>query len=66
MKEALKDPKYAKLKLVDVVYGNDQSEDSYKQALGLVDKYPNMKLIMAPTTVGFAASAKAHAGREVL
>ena len=27
MKEALKDPKYAKLKLVDIVYGNDQSED---------------------------------------
>jgi len=59
MKEALKDAKYSKLELLDVVYGNDQSEASYKQALALVDKYPDMKLIMAPTTVGIAAAAKA-------
>ena len=59
MKEALKDPKYAKLSLLDVVYGNDQSEESYNQALALVDKYPEMGLIMAPTTVGIAAAAKA-------
>src|SRR5262245_33368539 len=59
MQEALKDPKYAKLKLVDTVYGNDQSEESYKQALALVDKHPDLKLIMAPTTVGIAAAAKA-------
>src|SRR5512136_650678 len=59
MKDALKDPKYSKLQLLDVVYGMDQSEASYKQALALVDKYPDMKLIMAPTTVGIAAAAKA-------
>ena len=57
MKDALKDPKYSKLQLLDVVYGNDQAEASYKQALALVDKYPDMKLIMAPTTVGIAAAA---------
>jgi rhamnose transport system substrate-binding protein len=59
MKTALQDPKYASLELLDVVYGNDQSEDSYKQALALVDKYPDMELIMAPTTVGIVAAAKA-------
>jgi rhamnose transport system substrate-binding protein len=59
MKEALKDSKYSKLELLDVVYGNDQSEDSYNQALALVDKYPDMELIMAPTTVGITAAAKA-------
>jgi rhamnose transport system substrate-binding protein len=59
MKEALKDPKYSKLELVDTVYGNDQSEDSYNQALALVSKYPDMKLIMSPTTIGIAAAAKA-------
>ena len=59
MKEALKDPKYSKLELLDIVYGNDQSEDSYNQALALVDKYPDMELIMAPTTVAIAAAAKA-------
>jgi rhamnose transport system substrate-binding protein len=57
--EALKDPKYAKVKLVDTVYGNDVSEDSYKAALGLIDKHPNLKVIMAPTTVGIAAASKA-------
>jgi rhamnose transport system substrate-binding protein len=59
MKVALKDPKYAKLQLLDVVYGNDQSETSATQALALVDKYPDMKLIMSPTTVGIAAASKA-------
>jgi rhamnose transport system substrate-binding protein len=59
MNEALKDPKYAKLELVDTVYGNDQSEESYKQAIALTDKHPDLKLIMAPTTVGIAAAAKA-------
>lgn len=53
------DDTYANLELVDIVYGNDQSEDSYNQALGLVDKYPDLELIMAPTTVGIAAAAKA-------
>jgi rhamnose transport system substrate-binding protein len=59
MKTALKDPKYAKLDLVDTVYGNDESEKSYTQAQALVDKYPDMKLIMAPTSVGIVAAAKA-------
>ena len=59
MEVALKDAKYAKVKLVDTVYGDDQSEKSYNQALALVDKYPNLKVIMSPTTVGIAAAAKA-------
>jgi rhamnose transport system substrate-binding protein len=59
MKKALEDPKYSKLELVDTVYGNDESEKSYNEALGLVDKHPDLKLIMAPTTVGIAAAAKA-------
>jgi len=54
-----KDPKYAGIKLVDTVYGNDQSEVSYNRALGLVDKYPDLGLIMSPTTVGIQASSKA-------
>jgi len=59
LEETLKDPKYANLKLVDTVYGDDQSEKSYNQALALVDSHPDLKLIMAPTTVGIAAAAKA-------
>lgn len=60
LKDALKNnPKYAKLNLLDVVYGNDDANKSYTEAQGLVDKYPNLQLIMAPTTVGIAAAAKA-------
>ena len=59
MKKTLADPKYKDLKLVDVVYGDDQSEKSYNAALALVDKYPNLKVIMAPTTVGIASASKA-------
>ena len=59
MKTALEDEKYAALNLVDVVFGDDQSEKSYNQALALIDKHPSIKLIMAPTSVGIAAAAKA-------
>jgi rhamnose transport system substrate-binding protein len=57
--EVLADPANANLELVDTVYGNDQSEDSYDLALELVDQYPDLRLIVAPTTVGIAAAAKA-------
>jgi rhamnose transport system substrate-binding protein len=59
MENALEDDKYAALNLVDTVYGDDQSEKSYNQALALIDKYPDLKLIMAPTTVGIASASKA-------
>lgn len=59
LEEALTDAKYAGVELVETVYGDDQSEKSYNQALALVDKYPDLEVIMAPTTVGIAAAAKA-------
>jgi rhamnose transport system substrate-binding protein len=59
MGEALTDAKYAGLTLVDTVYGNDVAEDSVTQALALVDQYPDLGLIMAPTTVGIVAAAQA-------
>lgn len=59
MEEALKDDKYAGLNHIDIVYGDDQSEVSYNRALALVDKHPNMGLIMAPTSVGIVSAAKA-------
>lgn len=59
MQEALKGPKYSGIELVDIVYGDDQSEVSYNRALSLVDKYPDLGVIMSPTTVGIQASAKA-------
>jgi rhamnose transport system substrate-binding protein len=59
MKEVLKKPEFSGLKLVDVVYGDDQSDKSYREAVGLFRKHPDLKAIIAPTTVGIAASAKA-------
>jgi len=59
MKKTLADPKYAKLKLDAVVYGDDLSDKSYREAMGLFESYPNLKGIIAPTTVGIAAAGKA-------
>jgi rhamnose transport system substrate-binding protein len=59
LNNVLADPAYENLELVDTVYGNDESEESYNQALALVDQHPDLELIMAPTTVGIAAAAKA-------
>jgi rhamnose transport system substrate-binding protein len=59
LQTVLEDDAYANLELVDIVYGNDDREESYSQALALVDKYPDIQLIMAPTTVGIATAAKA-------
>jgi rhamnose transport system substrate-binding protein len=50
---------YGGIENVETVYGNDKSEDSYNAAIALVDKYPDLEVIMAPTTVGIAAAAKA-------
>ncbi|MBW7884023.1 MAG: substrate-binding domain-containing protein, partial [Caldilineaceae bacterium] len=35
LQTVLEQPEYASLELLDIVYGNDQSEDSYNQALAL-------------------------------
>lgn len=59
MKEELKKPEYAKLTLVETVYGDDEDTKSYTEAQGLFKKYPDLKVIIAPTTVGIAASARA-------
>ena len=57
MKEELAKPEYAKLKLVKVAYGNDDDQKSFQEAQGLLQSYPNLKVIVAPTTVGIAAAA---------
>jgi len=59
MEEVIQGDEYADLELVDTVYGNDVAEDSVNQALALVDQYPDLELIMAPTTVGIVAAAQA-------
>jgi rhamnose transport system substrate-binding protein len=58
MKDALKNPKFAKLRLVDTVYGDDEPQKSTTECEGLLAKYPNLKGIVSPTSVGLAASAQ--------
>jgi rhamnose transport system substrate-binding protein len=59
MKEELKDPKYANMKLVEIVYGDDDPQKSYDEALGLFESYPNLKGIISPTAVGIVATGRA-------
>src|SRR3989440_7597550 len=55
MKTQLK--KYPNMKLDEVVYGNDDPTVSTQVTQGLLQKYPNLKGIISPTTVGIAAAA---------
>src|SRR5262245_3913859 len=61
--EVMAGDEYSNIEVVDTVYGNDQSEESYNQALALVDQYPDLGLSMAPTTDGIAAAGKAMTGK---
>ncbi len=59
MQEEVQKPKYNDLELVSVVYGDDVSDKSYREAVGLIESYPDLGGIVCPTTVGIAATAKA-------
>lgn len=59
MKKALQDPKYAKMELVEIVYGDDKPEKSRKEAESLLIKHPDLRAILSPTTVGVEQAAKA-------
>ncbi|MQT12594.1 rhamnose ABC transporter substrate-binding protein [Segnochrobactrum spirostomi] len=52
-------PKFPNLKLVATVYGDDLADKSYRETQALLKQYPNLKVIIAPTSVGIVAAAKA-------
>jgi rhamnose transport system substrate-binding protein len=58
MKKELTLAKYKNVKLVKVAYGDDLRDKSVSEAEGLLRSYPNLKCIIAPTTVGIAAAGK--------
>jgi rhamnose transport system substrate-binding protein len=58
MKAELAKPENSKLKLVKTVYGNDDDQKSFQEAQGLLQSYPNLKVIVSPTTVGIAAASR--------
>jgi rhamnose transport system substrate-binding protein len=58
MEAALEDEQYADLELVETVYGDDDPQTSTEQAQALLQSYPDLRVIVAPTTVGILAAAQ--------
>jgi len=58
METTLEEPKYAGLTLLPTVYGDDDPNISTTQANALLTNYPDLKVIVAPTTVGILAAAQ--------
>ena len=52
-------PNYPGVNLVATVYGDDLSDKSYREAQGLMSSNPDLKAIIAPTTVGILAACQA-------
>lgn len=65
MKVILEDEKYANLNLVEVSYGDDLFQMSVDKTQALLQNYPELKLINAPTTVGIAAASKVIEDEEL-
>jgi rhamnose transport system substrate-binding protein len=47
------------LTLVDVVYGDDVSDKSYRETIGLLKRHPDLRAIVSLSSVGIVAAAKA-------
>lgn len=54
-------PNYKGINVVATVYGDDLADKSYRETQGLIQSYPNLKAIIAPTSVGIVAAAQAVA-----
>lgn len=52
---------YPGINVVATVYGDDLADKSYREAQGLMQSYPDLDAIIAPTSVGIVAAAQAVA-----
>ncbi|EAR50602.1 putative periplasmic binding abc transporter protein [Oceanicola granulosus HTCC2516] len=50
---------YPDIEVVGTVYGDDLADKSYREAQGLMQTYPDLDAIIAPTSVGIVAAAQA-------
>jgi rhamnose transport system substrate-binding protein len=50
---------YPGIDVVATVYGDDLADKSYREATGLMQSYPDLDAIIAPTSVGIVAAAQA-------
>jgi rhamnose transport system substrate-binding protein len=53
------EPKFAKMKLVQVAYGQESEQVNQQQALGLAQAFPDLKGIIIPAGIGLPAAARA-------
>jgi len=53
------DSKYAKMKLVQVAYGQESEQVNQQQALALAQAFPDLKGIIIPAGIGLPAAARA-------
>ena len=58
-KRMASDPKFAKLKLDQVAYGQESAQVNQQQALALAQAFPNLKGIIIPAGIGLPAAARA-------
>jgi rhamnose transport system substrate-binding protein len=58
MQDELKKPEYANIQLAKIAYGDDDDQKSFQEAQGLLQSIPDLKGIIAPTTVGISAAAR--------
>jgi len=60
MKKKLEsEPKFAKMKLVQIACGEESEQVNQQQALALVEAFPNLKGIIIPAGIGLPAAARA-------
>jgi rhamnose transport system substrate-binding protein len=52
-------PKYPGLELVSVVYGDDVSDKSYREAVALLKQHPDLAVLVSISSIGIVASARA-------
>jgi rhamnose transport system substrate-binding protein len=53
------EPKFAKMTLVQVAYGEESEQVNQQQALALVQAFPDLKAIIVPAGIGLPAAARA-------
>ncbi|MGI3187348.1 rhamnose ABC transporter substrate-binding protein [Nioella aestuarii] len=57
---------YPNIEVVATVYGDDLADRSYREAVGLMQTYPDLDAIIAPTSVGIVAAAQAVVDQDMV
>jgi rhamnose transport system substrate-binding protein len=58
MRDELSKPEFKDVELVKVAYGDDDDQKSFQETQALLQSIPDLKGIIAPTTVGISAAAR--------